>query len=73
MKLYRGTIELQSKDHRPDFHNVTEEIKKNSGRIGSEKWDMHSLFTSYHLFDHYPGVLTRFELFRSRIFTTGFN
>lgn len=28
MKLYRGTIELQSKDHRPDFHNVTEEIKK---------------------------------------------
>ena len=28
MKLYRGTIELQAKDHRPDFHNVTEEIKK---------------------------------------------
>lgn len=28
MKLYRGTIQLQSEGHRPDFHNVTEEIKK---------------------------------------------
>ena len=28
MKLYRGTIDLQSKDHRPDFHNVTDEVKR---------------------------------------------
>lgn len=28
MKIHRGTIELQSKDHRPDFHNVTEELKQ---------------------------------------------
>ncbi|NLI72946.1 MAG: YjbQ family protein [Bacteroidales bacterium] len=28
MKLHRGTIDLQSKDHRPDFHNVTDEVKK---------------------------------------------
>jgi thiamine phosphate synthase YjbQ (UPF0047 family) len=28
MKIYRGTIDLHSKDHRPDFHNVTEDIKK---------------------------------------------
>lgn len=28
MKLHRGTIDLQSKDHRPDFHNVTDEVKR---------------------------------------------
>lgn len=28
MKIYRGKIELQSKDHRPDFHDVTKEVKK---------------------------------------------
>jgi thiamine phosphate synthase YjbQ (UPF0047 family) len=28
MAVYRGMIELQSKDHRPDFHNVTDQVKK---------------------------------------------
>jgi secondary thiamine-phosphate synthase enzyme len=28
MKLYRDTIELQSEGHRPDFHDVTEQVKK---------------------------------------------
>ncbi len=28
MKIFRGTIELQSKDHRPDFHNVTEKVNE---------------------------------------------
>jgi len=28
MSVYRGTITVQSKDHKPDFHNVTEEVKK---------------------------------------------
>jgi len=28
MKVYRGTVEVQSKDHRPDFHDVTAEVKK---------------------------------------------
>ncbi len=28
MAVYHGNIELQSHDHRPTFHNVTEEVKK---------------------------------------------
>ena len=28
MAVYRGTIELQSQDHMPCFHNVTEQVKK---------------------------------------------
>ncbi len=28
MKLHRGTINLQSEGHRPDFHNVTDEVKR---------------------------------------------
>nr|MBQ4318165.1 YjbQ family protein [Clostridia bacterium] len=28
MAVYRGTIELQSRDHMPCFHNVTEGVKK---------------------------------------------
>lgn len=28
MKLYRGSIPLQSKDYRPDFHNVTDKVKE---------------------------------------------
>ena len=28
MAVYRGTIELQSRDHMPCFHNVTDDVKK---------------------------------------------
>lgn len=28
MKIYRGTVNLQSEDHRPDFHNVTNDVKR---------------------------------------------
>lgn len=28
MAVYRGTVKLQSHDHMPCFHNVTEEVKK---------------------------------------------
>lgn len=28
MTVCRGTIELQSKDHKPDFHNVTDKVKE---------------------------------------------
>lgn len=28
MTVYTGTIEMQSKDHMPDFHNITDEVKK---------------------------------------------
>lgn len=36
MKVYRKTIEHQSKDHRPNFHNVTEEVKRNVAESGIE-------------------------------------
>lgn len=28
MKIYKGKVTVQSKDHMPDFHNVTDEVKK---------------------------------------------
>jgi len=28
MKIYKGNIDLQSKDHRPHFHNVTDAVRK---------------------------------------------
>ncbi|HBN83648.1 MAG TPA: secondary thiamine-phosphate synthase, partial [Clostridiales bacterium] len=28
MPVYRSVIELQSKDHKPDFHNVTDRVKE---------------------------------------------
>lgn len=28
MKIYRDNIQVQSKDHRPDFHNVTKTVKQ---------------------------------------------
>jgi hypothetical protein len=47
MKLYRGTIELQSKDHRPDFHNVR-----------CKKRNLCNLFTPHDLFRYHTGMLT---------------
>ncbi len=28
MAVYKGKIELQSRDHRPNFHDVTKEVKR---------------------------------------------
>jgi len=43
MSVHIGKIELQSKDHMPDFHNVTDEVKK----IVAESGIQNGLVTVY--------------------------